>query len=93
MISSISSVREAASSRADRPSPYRSRCCGPAHPDARVDRRGGDRPGAGGVVLDDRDPPLGRPGRRSVVDLDAGQDPGKVAPCQVVDGARGRRAR
>ena len=30
------------------------------------------------MVLDDRGTPLGRPGRRSVVDLNDGQDPGKV---------------
>ena len=47
---------------------------GVLHADAGVDDRGGDRPGLGGVVLDDRDPLQLGAVRRSVVDLDALQD-------------------
>jgi hypothetical protein len=49
----------------------------------------GDRPGPGGVVLDERDPALVGPGRGCVVDLHPGQDPGQVGNVQVVGGPAG----
>ena len=48
------------------------------HADAGVPDRGGHRPRAQAVVLDDRVPGLRRALRGSVVDLDAGHHPGQV---------------
>ena len=57
------------------------------HPDPGMGHPGGHRPGAGRVVLDDRDPRLGRAVRWAVVHLHRLQHPRQIRLIEIVDPA------